>query len=277
MLTLVPEVANGSVASGRSRSRGHSHFSLLAPITVGLVLLITPTEASALTLACWTGEATAIALCQADTCTAGFKAKDEVIPATHCDTCLVVRDLAGQERANFGHLVQHLEQGALSGIYQLLGSPVCLDGDWRDERCLSTVEVTRLADASAPTLTQHEAEWRAKERRSHLAATLRSWGRAFKLSLTALLVVAWPWILVMLKPKLKKGLLYLAVAALPLQLLIALPWQVLGLLGFDFEQLPHDYPREWPYLAEFMRVLIIVAVPLQFGYLLRQKLKPATE
>lgn len=267
--------AHGPVGSGTKPQR-HNCASLLAALTIGLVLLSTPTAAHA-----WSclmeGEITAVALCQGEACTAGFKIADEVIPGTLCEPRPAVRTLTNRERANLTQLIRHVEQRAPAGIYQLRGDDMCLRDRWRDERCLATVEITRLADASAQTLAQHEAEWAA---RTHRAAMMRFWGRAIPLILLVLGTLAWPWMLVLLKPGLRRHLLYLAIAALPLQITIAFPIQTIALIfGLDFESLPRisGDPIEGPHLGWYLRMLVIVVVPLQFGFILGQKFKPVSE
>lgn len=266
---------HGDIGSGTKPQR-HNCASLLAAIMVGLALLSTPTAALAWSCA-FEGEITAVALCQGDACTAGFKVEDELVPGTLCEPRPAVRALTDRERASFSQLIRHVEQKALAGIYQLHGDDICLSDRWRDERCLATVEITRLADANTQTLAQHQAEWEA---RTHRAAMIRSLSRAVPPILLVLSALAWPWILVLLKPGLKRHLLYLAIAALPLQILIAFPQQTMALIfGVDFASLPRisGDPNEGPHLGWYLRMLIIVVVPLQFGFILGQKFKPVIE
>lgn len=267
--------AHRDVGSGTKPQRRNC-ASLLAAIMVGLALLSTPT--AALTMSCaFEGEITAVALCRGDDCTAGFKVADELVPGTLCEPRPAVRALTDRERANFSQLIRHVGQKALAGIYQLRGDDICLRDRWRDGRCLATVEITRLADANAQTLAQQEVEWAARTQR---AAMMRSLGRAVPPILLVLSALAWPWILVLLKPGLKRHLLYLAIAALPLQIIIAFPVQTMELIfGLDFESLQgiSGDPIEGPHLGWYLRMLIIVVVPLQFGFVLGQKFKPVVQ
>jgi hypothetical protein len=132
--------------------------------------------------------------------------------------------------------------------------------------------VTRLADAgNSQVLAQYRTEWLAKEQQDRLAVMIRPWRAAIVMGLLTLVSLAWPWLLIALKSSLKRFVVYMSIAAIPGQVLIFL-WLELYRHP-PSPRLPGE-AVEWPQLALGCEVLILLFVPLQFGYLILQKLKP---
>ena len=190
-----------------------------------------------------------------------------------CETRPMLRpDLTDEERANLRDSMQRAAQGTPDEIARAWAYPSCIRYGYQDERCLAEGTVTRLADASgAQTLVQYRTEWLAKERQAHRAATIRPWRNAIVLSLFTLFSLAWPWLLVALKASLKRFVVYLSVAAIPGQVLIFSALEVYRHPQFA------GMTVEWPQLALVCESLILLFVPLQFGYLIWQKLKPEAQ
>ena len=249
-------------------------------------------------VACEKGKIIALSLCQEDACTDGFQVENLSVPHTMYNTRPVVRDLTDQERAIFRDIIQRFEQEAPNGIYQLLAYPGCLRDGWRDAPCLAEATTTRLTDVSdsclrprwrdarrvaeatimrladasdAQTLVQYRTEWLAKERQAHRAVTIQSWYTSIVLSLLTLFSLAWPWILVTLKASLKRDVVYMLVAAIPVQVIVFAMLELYRSPRFT------GMTVEWSQLALFCESLILLFVPLQFGYLILQKLKPEAQ
>ncbi len=186
-----------------------------------------------------------------------------------CETRPRLRDLTDEERANFRDAMQRVAQEeAPNVIDQLWAYPRCLLHGWQDARCLAEATVARLADTSnAQTLVQYRTEWLAKERQAHRAVTIRSWLPPIIFSLSTLVSLAWPWLLVALKASLRKYVVYMSVAAIPVQVFF---FDILE----SYRHSQYGETIEWPQLALFCESLILLFVPLQFGYLILQKLKP---
>ncbi len=181
-------------------------------------------------------------------------------------------DLTDEERANLRDSLQRAAQGTPDEIARAWAYPSCIRYGYQDERCLAEGTVTRLSDASdAQTLVQYRTEWLAKERQAHRAAMIRPWRTPILLSLLTLVSLVWPWLLVALKASLRKYVVYMSVAAIPVQVF------VFWLLEIYRHPQIAGMTVEWPQLALICESLILLFVPLQFGYLIWQKLRPAAQ
>lgn len=181
-------------------------------------------------------------------------------------------DLTDEERAAWRDAMQRSAQGTPEEVARAWAYPSCTQYGYQDERCLAEGTVARLADAGDPqVLAQLRTEWLAKERDLRLAIMIRPWRNAILMGLATLLLLAWPWLLVSLKASLERFVVHTSVAAIP--------GQALAVLWFElYRHPPFDpitgEPVEWPQLALICETLILLFVPLQFGCLILQKLKP---
>ncbi len=269
---LGSEATNGFVAGERTRPQRRNRCARFAALAIALALISIPTAVHAYSYSCAPLKTIALSLCQEDACTDGFQVENLHVPHRNCETRPVVRDLTDEERANFRDIIQRFEQEAPNGIYQLLAYPDCLWHEWRNARCLAAATITRLSvGGNAQTLIQYRTEWLAKERQAHRAAMIRPWRTPILLSLLTLVSLVWPWLLVALKASLRRYVIYMSVAAIPVQVF------VFWLLEIYRHPQIAGMTVEWPQLALICESLILLFVPLQFGYLVWQKLRPAAQ
>ncbi len=303
-------VSNRS-AGDLSARRHRGRYPLLAALVIGFALLSTPAAVHAFTCAASDYvETHSISLCKEGACTQGFTIEQRRIPHTICRIRPVVRDLSDYELANFRTIVRHLGHEMPNGIYQLVTFPICLGniwqspsclessfvsqinrarGDhrqlsatlqycrrngWQGARCLATfaAPVTRLSDVSDPqTLARHRNEWSAKERQALRDSRIRAWRTPIVFILSTLISLAWPWLLVALISSLKRYLVYISIAAIPVQAFVF--WRI-----YDYRSNPWGFQTlEWPGLALFCESLIVSVVTAQFGYFIWRKLKPKSQ
>jgi uncharacterized membrane protein YqjE len=177
-----------------------------------------------------------------------------------CDTRPVVSDRAENLQSAFSYASQNLNQPISGGVYQL--ETQCWSETW-EEWCAKETTLKQISD-TASEMARYKSEWEQKERDELRAVTIQLWLMAAIIVAIAALAIVWPWLLIKIWPNVRRKITTFLIAAILLQVLLALIWQGIFIWSHDLCQT----------IASVSSVALVLAIVAEIIFIIIRKIRP---